>query len=152
MLVGEIEAKVWYTSEKTENYIQEEKIRTGALENKYSIILNKKEINFYKRLSKFEKYDTISEKNKIRLFNNFYLPIEFKKNINYEYETKYKEYSQEELKEKILKELEMQNEENIKDKEIVNKDIILESDEKQLKVRMVYEVIEKIGVEEKLVS
>lgn len=148
---GEIEAKIWYTAEQTEKYKQTEDVKTGKTENKYSIILNKKEINFYKTLSKFEKYDTIRQKNKIKLFNNFYLPIEFKKDVNYEYESKPKEFTKDELKEKILQQLENELKSNIEGKEVVNKDIILEGDDDQLKVRLVYEVIEKIGVEEKLV-
>lgn len=148
---GEIQAKVWYTSEQTEEYKQTEEVRTGNTENKYSIILNKKEINFYKTLSKFKKYDTIRQNNKIKLFNNFYLPIEFKKSTNYEYESKPKEYTQEELKDKILNQLEEKMKNDIEGKEIINKDVILEGNDEQLKVRLVYEVIEKIGVEEKLV-
>ena len=44
---GEIEARVWYTAEKTESYIQTENEKTGEEENRYSIIFNKKQIIFY---------------------------------------------------------------------------------------------------------
>ncbi len=149
---GEVEAKVWYTLEKEEEYIQEEKINTNNSEKKYSIVLNKKTINFYKRLSKFEKYDTMETKNKIKLLNNFYLPIEIKKTTNYEYKTVKKEYSKEELTQKIQKELEKQMTQNIEDKKIINKTFSTEETENKLKVKLIYEVIEKIGIEEKLVS
>ncbi len=149
---GDIEAKIWYTAESTQSYIQQESVKSGNYENKYSINFNKKTINFYKTISKFEKYDTIKTEKKIKLFNNFYLPIEFKKTTNYEYKTIQKEYTKESLEEKILSELEKQLEEEIKDKEIANKDVIIEEQNEKLKVRLVYEVIEKIGVEEKLVS
>lgn len=123
---GEVIARVWYSSEKTESYIQEENIKNGNTENKYSIIFNKKEINFYKTLSKFQKYDTIKTNKKIKLFNNFYLPIEFSKTINYEYEKVEKHYTKEQLQEKILTELEDKIHEDIQNKEISNKDVIIE--------------------------
>ena len=56
---GDIEAKVWYIQEKTESLIQQEKVKTNAEENKYAVTLNKNTINFYKTISKFEKYDIL---------------------------------------------------------------------------------------------
>ncbi len=149
---GEVEAKVWYISEKEENYIQQEKRETQNTENKYGIILNKKTINFYKRLSKFEKYDTIETKNKIKISNNFYLPIEFKKVTNYEYRFNKKEYTQDTLQEKIVNELEEQMKGDIEGKQIVNRNVNIEPTESGLKIKLIYEVIESIGVEQKLVS
>lgn len=149
---GEVEAKVWYYLEKEESLIQEEKVKTEKTENKYGIILNKKTINFYKRLSKFEKYDTMETKNKIKILNNFYLPVEVKKVTNNEYRLVKKEYSKEELENKILKELEEQMTPEIKEKEIVNKNFTSEQNGEKIKVKLLYEVIEKIGTEEKLVS
>lgn len=149
---GDIEAKVWYIREKTENLIQQEKVNTNAEENKYAITLNKKTINFYKTISKFEKYDTMETKNKIKILNNFYLPIEFKKIKNYEYRYEQKQYTVEQLQEKIIQELEEQMKNDIENKQIVNRNIIAEPAETELKVKLIYEVIEKIGVEQKLVS
>lgn len=152
MLSGEVEAKVWYYLEKEESLIQEEKVKTEKSEKKYGIILNKKTINFYKRLSKFEKYDTMETKNRIKILNNFYLPIEIKKVTNNEYKLVKKEYSKEELENKILKKLEEQLTPQITGKEIVNKSFTTEQNGEKIKVKLLYEVIEKIGTEEKLVS
>lgn len=149
---GEVEAKVWYYLEKEENLIQEEKVGTKETEKKYGIILNKKTINFYKRLSKFEKYDTMETKNKIKILNNFYLPIEIKKVTNKEYTLVKKEYSKEELEEKILNELKEQMKSEIENKEIVNEHFTTMQEGGKIKVKLLYEVIEKIGTEEKLVS
>ena len=149
---GDIEAKVWYIQEKTESLIQQEKVKTNAEENKYAVTLNKNTINFYKTISKFEKYDTMETKNKIKILNNFYLPIEFKKITNYEYRYEQKQYTVEQLQEKIIQELEEQMKNDIKNKQIVNRNIIAEPTETELKVKLIYEVIEKIGVEQKLVS
>ena len=84
--------------------------------------------------------------------NNFYLSIEFRKSTNYEYKEVERQYTSEALKEKILTELEEQIKENLTDKEIANKDVIIEEQNGAMKVRLIYEVLEKIGVEEKLVS
>ena len=91
-------------------------------------------------------------KNKIRILNNFYLPIEFKKITNYEYRYEQKQYTVEQLKEKIIQELEEQMKSDIENKQIVNRNIIAEHTETEVKVKLIYEVIEKIGVEQKLVS
>ena len=149
---GDIEAKVWYIREKTESFIQQEKVKTNEVENKYALTLNKKTINFYKTISKFKKYDTMETKNKIKILNNFYLPIEFKKITNYEYRYEQKQYTGEQLQDKIIQELEEQMKNDIENKQIVNRNIIAEPTEKELKVKLIYEVIEKIGVEQKLVS
>ena len=149
---GDIEAKVWYSNEIEEKFIQDEKVETQNKEKKYAITLNKNTINLYKRLSKFEKYDTMETKNKIKIFNNFYLPIEFKKITNYEYKIVQREYTEEELQEKILEELEEQMKNQIEGKEIVNRNFNVEKTEDGLKIKLIYEVIEKIGIEQKLVS
>ena len=91
-------------------------------------------------------------KNKIKILNNFYLPIEFKKITNYEYKYEQKEYTKEELQNNITSKLEEQMKSNIEGKEIINKNTIIEPTENGIKVKLIYEVIEKIGVEQKLVS
>lgn len=149
---GDIEAKVWYIKEKTENLVQQEKVRTNLKENKYALILNKNTINFCKTISKFEKYDTMETKNKIRILNNFYLPIEIKKITNYEYKYEQRKYTAEQLQEKIVQELEEQMKNDIENKRIINRSVITEPNETSLKVKLIYEVVEKIGVEQKMVS
>lgn len=149
---GNIEAKVWYSKELEEHFIQEEKIKTQNKENKYGISINKKQINFYKTLSKFEKYDTMETKNKFKILNNFYLPIELKKITNYEYKIQQKEYTEEELQEKITQELEEQMKKTIENKEILNRNIFVEKTGEGLKIKLIYETLEKIGIEQKLVS
>ena len=147
-----IEAKTWYTKKEKQPLKQEIKVETGNEEKKYGIKFKKNQINLFKTLSKFEKYDTMETKNKIKILNNFYLPIEFKKITNYEYRYEQKQYTVEQLQEKIIQELEEQMKNDIENKQIVNRNIIAEPTETELKVKLIYEVIEKIGVEQKLVS
>ena len=148
---GRVLAKVWYSEEKEEKFEKVEKVQTHNVENKYGISINKKTINLYKTLSKFEKYDTMETKNKLRLFNNFYLPIELKKVTNYEYIEEPKVYSEEELQDIIIKDLEEKLKDKIENKEIINRNVITEKTDTGLRVRLIYEVTEEIGIEQKLV-
>lgn len=67
---------------------------------KNEICINNFKINLNKGVSKFENYDTIITSQKVKLFSNFYLPIEIKKVTNIELVNQPKTYSEEELKEK----------------------------------------------------
>ncbi len=117
---GEIEAKVWHTKHKKFLYSTTEKEETGNVENKYEIKFNNFKINLYKKLSKFEIYDTIETENKIKIFSDFYLPISIVKKTNKELNEKQKNHTLEELKNIGI--LELQEE---LDKEIENKNSIV---------------------------
>ena len=121
---GEIEAKVWYIKNKKVLYNTTEKEKTGDLENKYEIKFNNFKINLYKKLSKFEIYDTIETENKIRIFSDFYLPISIVKKTNKELIEKRKQYTLEEAKNKGIEELQDELDKEIDDKNsIINKNI-----------------------------
>lgn len=121
---GEIEAKVWHTKNKKVLYNTIEKVETGNTENKYEIKFNNFKINLYKKLSKFEIYDTIETENKIRLFSDFYLPISVLKKINKELKEENKQYTLEEAKNIGIEELQNELDNEIEDKNsIVNKNI-----------------------------
>lgn len=121
---GEIEAKVWYTKNKKVLYNTTEKEETGNLENKYEIKFNNFKINLYKKLSKFEIYDTIETEKKIKLFSDFYLPISIIKKINKELKEQQKTYTIEEAKTVGIEELQEELGKEIENKDsIVNKNI-----------------------------
>ena len=121
---GEIEAKVWYIKNKKVLYNTTEKEKTGDLENKYEIKFNNFKINLYKKLSKFEIYDTIETEKKLKLFSDFYLPISIIKKTNKELEEKQKVYTMEEAKTIGIKELQEELEKEIENKDrIVNRNI-----------------------------
>ena len=146
-----IEAKVWYSKKEKFYFNQEIQVPTGATEEKYTVNINNFKINLYKTLSKFENYDTINENKKLILFSNFYLPIEIIKTTNYEYRKQMKTYTEEELvsiaTEKITKELEKE----IKSKEnIMNKYINTYANEGYIEVEVIYEVLENIGIKDKI--
>ncbi len=149
---GEIEARVWYTMNKTIPYTTTEKQYTGNMEINYGIKMNNFKINFPKGVSKFEFYDTIETENKIKLFSNFYLPISVVKTTYQQYEETEKTYSVEEAKNLGIQEIEKELENQIENKEnIVNKHINTYEHEDSIDIYITYEVQETIGTNEKIV-
>lgn len=156
---GDIQAKVWYSKKAKENFKQSIKIETGNVEEKYSIKFNNFQINLYKVLTNFKKCDKIVENKKLELFSNFYLPIEIIKITNKECEILEKTYTEEELKNKLVSQLEeellgeiKQNNSEVEDINsiITDKQVIVNKSNESLRIELVYEVLENIGIEEKL--
>ena len=149
---ADIEAKVWYSKKEKFYFNQEINVATGATEEKYSLNLNNFKINLYKTLSKFQNYDTINESKKLMLFSNFYLPIEIIKTTNYEYEKQNKTYTEEELTEIATKELKELLIQEIERKEnILNEQVNVYKNEDYIEVEVIYEVLENIGIKEKII-
>ena len=111
---GEVEAKVWYTKSKKIFYNTTQIQETGNVKNTYAIKINNFEINFLKKLSKFEIYDTIETEKKFKLFSDFYLPISIVKTTYKEQEKIQKQYELEEAKNIGIEELQKELEEEIK--------------------------------------
>jgi len=149
---GEIQAKVWYSKREKMELISSVKKETGNEEKKYAIYFNNFKINLGKSIPKFEKYDTINEKKKLKLFSNFYLPIQIETNLYKEVNLEEIQYEKQEavqiLTEKIDKELtaEIQNTQNI-----VNKQVNEYEQDGYVEVEVIYEVLENIGTKEKIV-
>ena len=149
---GEVEARVWYTMNKTIEYKTTEKQYTGNEDINYEIKVNNFKINFPKGVSKFNFYDTIETENKVKLFSNFYLPISVVKTTYKEYEEIEKTYSLEEAKNLGIQEIEEELGNQIENKEnIVNKNINTYEHENCIDIYVTYEVLEKIGTNEKIV-
>ena len=150
--IADVDAKVWYSKKEKFYYNQDIRKETGQIENKYSIKFNNFKINFTKTLSKFQNYDTICKSKKILLFPNFYLPIEIVKKTNIEYKKISKTFTEEELIEIATEKLEIEIEAEIENKDnIINKQINVDKQEEYVEVEIIYEVIEKIGIEEKII-
>ena len=148
---GEIEAKVWHTKNKLIPYNSTERIETGNTEDKYIIKINNFEINLSKKLSKFEIYDTINTEKNFKLFSDFYLPISLVKVTNKEMKEE-KIEDLEKAKGLGIKELEEELNNEIEDKEkIVNKIINTNEKENGIEISVTYEVLENIGINEKIV-
>lgn len=148
--MADIEVKKYAEKEEKQNLVQDIEIKTGNEEKKIEIKLNKFRINFNKRLSKFEKYDTIIVTKKLKFFSNFYLPIEISKITNLETRLEHKEYTVEELTEKIKFNLENQlNQElGLDSSENIEKLVEINNEGQMLNVKLIYIMYEKIGTKE----
>lgn len=149
---GEVEAKVWHTKYINIPYTTTEREETGKIEKQYTIKFNNFKINLHKGVSKFEIYDTIETENKMKLFSDFYLPISIIKTIHKEMEEKQKTYEIEEAKNIGIQKLEEELDNEIENKEaIVGKNINTYEKDDSIDVYVTYEVLEKIGTNEKIV-
>lgn len=148
---GQVMAKVWYSKKEKVYYKQNERKQTGNVEKKYSINIKNFAINFYKKLSKFEIYDTINTEKKLKISSNFYLPFELIVKENHEVIEEEKNYTKDEAKQigidNISKELKSQIN---NEKDIVNEYINTNESEEYIEVEVIYEVLENIGTEEKI--
>ncbi len=126
---------------------------TGNEDKKYEIKFNNFKINLNKTLPKFEKYDTINEEKKLKLFSDFYLPITLGISTYYELEEETTTLTQEEAKEKLIEKLKTELLEQIENKEKINdiKVNIIEETQNKVEIEVIYEVIENIGTEEKII-
>ena len=147
---ADIKAKISYSEKKRKKKKQTLESKTGNEEKYYQLSINKFKINFNKKLSKFENYDTIKNKKKLKILNNFYLPIELTEITNIEMKSEQLEYSIDDLKNSTISEIKNSLNEKTEDKEIVDENIITEEKNDFVEVKVIYEVLENIGVEEKL--
>ena len=149
---GSIEAKVWYSHKEKIYLNQSVDEKTGNEENRYSININNFKINLYKKLPNFQKYDTIVENKKLKLFSNLYLPIELIKNNYSELKEKQISYTVEEAKEVGINKCQEELDKQITAKEnLLNKYINIDSKEEYVDVEVIYEIKENIGTKEKIV-
>ena len=152
--MADIEAIVKYEKTKKMYFEQENEVRTGNVENKYAIKFNNFQINLYKTLSKFEICDTIEENEKLKIFSNFYLPIELIKITNYEIIKRKEIYTKEELEKKAKKELEEELKSEIENtNNIINEIFNIKTVEKEyIEYQLIYEVQESLGIEGAIVN
>ena len=151
MELGEIKAKVWYSKKEKMELKQSSLSQTGNTYKNYCIKINNFRINLNKSLPKFEKYDTINEDKKLKLFSDYYLPITLGISTYYEMEEKQSIYTKEEAIEMLSEKLKNELSEEIENKENIN-DIKINTSENGafVEVEVIYEVLESIGTEEKI--
>ncbi len=149
---GDVQAKVWYTNKQKVLLKEIKKEETGEIENKYSVKINNFQINLYKTLSKFENYDTIEKNKKMKIFSNFYLPIELITYTNKEYKNYEVTYTLEEAKNIGISRAEVELQKEIEDvKNVVDKHVNVYENPEYVEVEVTYEVQEGIGTKEKVV-
>lgn len=140
-----IEKEIKY--EKEMNQKIELKEKTGNVVNKVEIYINNFKINLSKTLLNFENYDTIRENKRVKLFSNFYLPINFSFVKFEEWKKVEKIYNINELKDILYSEIEEQfkSEYDISDFEKIDIEEQTNEEEGKLKLTITYKVQEKIG-------
>ena len=149
---GSVQAKVWYSENIKIPLKQVVSKETGNEETKYSLRINNFTINFYKTLSKFQKYDTIEQNKKLKLFLDFYLPIEIVQKNNKELVEETINYTKEQARNKAVEEAKSKLEQQVEDKQnILNTYINYEETEEYIEAKVIYEVLEEIGTKEKIV-
>lgn len=153
MQVGEILAKVWYSKKEKMDLKRVSVNETGNTQKKYCIKLNNFEINLGKKLPKFKKYDTIYEEKKLKLFSDFYMPITLGVSTYYELEEKQEVLTLRKAKEELIEKLKSELAEEIENNGEV-KDIKINTAEEStaVEVEVIYEVLENIGTEEKIIN
>lgn len=150
--LANIEAKVWYSKKNKVPLNQQIHTHTGNTEEKHALRIKNFKINFYKTLSKFENYDTICESKKIKLFSNFYLPIEIIKTTNSEYILENVTYTEEELTKNTVKQIEEELKAQIENADnIVNEQVNTYTNDGYIEIEVIYEVLENVGTEEKII-
>ena len=152
MLCGEIQAKVWYSKKEKMNLNQMSVRRTGKKKKRFNIKFNNFQINLYKSIPNFEKCDKINTEKKIKLFSDFYLPISLGISTYYELQEQEINLTKEEAEEILVQKLKTELSEEIKEKNnIKDEKINTSEDENSIEVEVIYEVLENIGTEEKII-
>lgn len=148
---GEIFIKTWYTNKVTIPYEKDLVNKTNNKEKKYKLEIGNYEINLINNDTKFEKYDTITVSNKLKIFNKFELPI------------KLTELTYEELEIDTVKYTKAQAE-NIAKSEAINgikqklngldlefeNSFKIQENENSISVEVTVECIEKVGMKQKI--
>ena len=148
--LGIIEAEINYEETKEVFFEKEEYIETGKQENKYELNYKNKKIKLYKNLSTFEFFKTEYTSKKLRLLENFYLPISITKIINKEQTKELKKYTLNEAIEFAVKELTLKLENEIPSTEnIIDKNVKTIENEASVVVTLNYKTIEEIGESKK---
>ena len=149
---GSVQGKVWYTQKERIYFKQQKKEQTGNVENKYSLNINNFKINFNKGVSKFKNYDTIETNKKVKLFSNFYLPIELIKITNTEVNITDSTYTLAEAKNLGIEKAKQELNNKI---ENLNNILSIQINDSQtseyIEVEVTYEMLENIGTKEKIV-
>lgn len=147
---GEIILKTTYINKVTVPYEKDLAYKTGKKEKKYKIEIGNYQINFINNDTKFEKYDTITMSNQLRIFKRFEVPIRLTELTYEELKIDTVNYTKEQAEIIAKNEAILNIEKQISKQEILDKKIeILETDV-GVSATVVIQCLEKVGVREKL--
>ena len=140
-----LEKEIIYEEEMA--FETEIKEKTGNIENKVEIYINNFKINLNKSLLNFEKYDTIRENKRVKLFSKYYLPIEMSFIKYEEWKLVKKNYNKQELENIIVQKIDekFKEEYDVSSFEKIDIDKQTKENDGKLKLILTYKVQEKIG-------
>ena len=147
---GEVKAKVYYSQYEKIDKKEVKREQTGNKNKKIALKFNNFQINFYKRLSKFQIYDTIETVKKLKISSNFYLPINIITYTNYEVREIELEHSYEDAKNLGEATAQAKLDELMQDESVVNKVTKVTEYPNYYSINVTYEVVEDIGTKEKI--
>ena len=125
----------------------EDKVFTGEESSSYGIRILQNQFHFPDFLHKFEKYDTITDEYDIKIGESFYLPLVFLKETHKEYQMETKRYKKEEAKKLAEQKLqEFCKELSEKGVQIIENNVMIETDENNCTASGSLKVIEPIGI------
>lgn len=150
---ADIYAKITYSKSETKKLNVKEEYFTGNEYNQYKINLNNFKINLNKGVSNFENYDTIETNKKVRLFSNYYLPIELEKITYKEKRYEEKKYNIDEITKELKTKLENEISMDLENKyeEFIDSSFNVEVNNNDVTVIVNCVVEEKIGINKDLV-
>lgn len=147
---GTVKGKVIYSQTEKIDKEERKKERTGNINKKYAIKFKNFKINLYKKLSKFKNYDTIYSNKNIKLFSNFYIPVEVISYTNYETQDTVVSHNKEEA-ESLGKLKAEEKLDSLISGEIIDKRIDTTEYDSYYEIKVTYIVIENIGTKEKII-
>ena len=128
----------------------EEKYYSGREKEYPFILFGTKKIEMPKWGKDYETYDVVEEKKQLKLFENYYLPVYFGKDIVREYTLEEKVYTREEVKalfeEKIQNFIESLQEKGV---QIIEKNVTISKTSAVWKMNVDFLAVEKTGVAQK---
>ncbi len=151
---GEVVVKTWYTSKVTVPYEKDVLSKTGKKDIKYKFEIGNYKINLINTSTKYEKYDTITMSNKLKLFNKFELPIKLTELIYEELEVNTVKYTKSQAENIAKNEASLELQELISNPniEVLNNNYKTQENEDSISVEITIECLESIGVKEKILN
>ena len=126
--------------------VYEKKEYTGEEKKEFFITVMGKEIFFRIGKVKYENYDIVTDKNQVKLLDNFYLPVYYGSSVNREYVLTDNIYTKDEVKkifsEKLIKFITGLEEKGV---QIIQKNVTIDKKNKKWQMRIDLQIVEQTG-------
>ncbi|HEX3030119.1 MAG TPA: sporulation protein YqfD [Clostridia bacterium] len=146
--MGTVKARTWYEAESPVNFVLSEKVRTGKVKNKYSVVLFSKKFNLFFKKAGGKNYERVEVRHKLSIGKDLVFPFELISDKYYEEKTINKELDIDEAKKIAVDNAYSKAKKNIPDNAEIEKRTVsfVENDDGELTAKVIVECIENIGV------